>query len=242
MGRYRGKPSNRNGSKGKSKTDSQNTSSEKKKKKKELIDYEFQVGNSRQANEYQKTADFLINHIKTTYEFGDDIGEALRTGEEALFEFDEPVFQESEADNAAKKIIEDQINMVRYKKRFADWEDRVKTYGRNKNKASTFLWEKCSVKMREALTEKVQFEDEYQTDPIKLLKQIKKHALAFQQSTYRMAAIVDAQNGVNNLKQKNDESLMECGGELASKNVLYLIPNISIGIERPFFFDRDTNL
>ena len=50
----------------------------KDKKKKTLEDYYFYVGSSKQASDYEVTANFVINHIKKTYDYGKDIGDALK--------------------------------------------------------------------------------------------------------------------------------------------------------------------
>ena len=49
-----------------------------KKKKTQLEDYFFYVGSTKQASDYEVTANFVINHIKKTYDYGFDISEALR--------------------------------------------------------------------------------------------------------------------------------------------------------------------
>ena len=50
----------------------------KDKKKKTLEDYFFYVGSTKQASDYEATANFGINHIKKTYDYVYDISEALR--------------------------------------------------------------------------------------------------------------------------------------------------------------------
>ena len=46
--------------------------------KKNLSDYNYYVGSAKQASDYESTTEFLINHIKKTFEFGNDIGSALK--------------------------------------------------------------------------------------------------------------------------------------------------------------------
>ena len=50
----------------------------KDKKKKTLEDNYFYVGSSTQASDYEVTANFVINHIKKTYDYGKDIGDVLK--------------------------------------------------------------------------------------------------------------------------------------------------------------------
>lgn len=42
-------------------------------KKKTIEDYFFYVGSSKQASDYEITAEFVINHIKMTFDRGNDI-------------------------------------------------------------------------------------------------------------------------------------------------------------------------
>ena len=46
---------------------------------KNLNDYIYYIGTSKQANDYQATTKFLINHIRKTYLYGEDIGNALES-------------------------------------------------------------------------------------------------------------------------------------------------------------------
>eukprot|EP00978_Attheya_sp_CCMP212_P009627 scaffold22831_cov39-Attheya_sp.AAC.2 len=49
------------------------------KTKKTVEEYFFYVGSSKQASYYEITAEFVENHIKKTFDCGNDIAEALRT-------------------------------------------------------------------------------------------------------------------------------------------------------------------
>ena len=49
------------------------------KTKKTVEDYFFYVGSSKQASNYEITAEFVVNHIKKDFDRGNDIAEALRT-------------------------------------------------------------------------------------------------------------------------------------------------------------------
>jgi hypothetical protein len=49
------------------------------KTKKTVEDYLFYVGSSKQASDYEITAEFVVNHVKKTFDRGNDIVEAIRT-------------------------------------------------------------------------------------------------------------------------------------------------------------------
>jgi hypothetical protein len=47
--------------------------------KKNLTDYNYHLGSATQAADYETTTEFIVNYIKTTFDYGDDIGTALKT-------------------------------------------------------------------------------------------------------------------------------------------------------------------
>ena len=55
-----------------------NQSKDKIVKKKTIEDYYFYVGSSRQASDYEITAEYVINYIKKTFDRGNDVSEDLR--------------------------------------------------------------------------------------------------------------------------------------------------------------------
>ena len=74
-GRFRGSRGGRGGRVGRKPI----TSNNEVKKKKSIEDYYFYVGSSKQASDFKTTSEFRINHIKKTFDRGNDIAEVLRT-------------------------------------------------------------------------------------------------------------------------------------------------------------------
>lgn len=77
-------------------------------KKKSIEDYFFYVGSTKQ--NYETTAQYVVNHIKKTFTEGNDISEALRLLEEPDIDSWEPVQQESVSTDAATLKREDKMN------------------------------------------------------------------------------------------------------------------------------------
>jgi hypothetical protein len=50
----------------------------KKEIKKSVNDYNYYLGSAKQASDYETTTKFLINYIVKTFDYGNDIGQALR--------------------------------------------------------------------------------------------------------------------------------------------------------------------
>jgi DNA-directed RNA polymerase len=45
--------------------------------KKSIKDWNYYISSAKQASEYEATTEFLVNHIKETFEFGGDIAMAI---------------------------------------------------------------------------------------------------------------------------------------------------------------------
>ena len=56
-----------------------NNNKKPEKEKKSLKDYNYYLGSSKQASDFESTTEFIINHVKKTYNHGRDIAEALKT-------------------------------------------------------------------------------------------------------------------------------------------------------------------
>ncbi len=75
------------------------TRNHKLKKKKTIEDSYFYVGSSKQASDFETTSEFLINHVKKTFDRGNDIAEALRKLEPQFTEQWKPILRFSASEN-----------------------------------------------------------------------------------------------------------------------------------------------
>ena len=84
-------------------------------KKRTFDDYMFYVGTTKQALDYESSAEFIIHCIKTTFTRGNDVSESLRT----LTEFDRkqwrPTLQISTSKIWEDKIYKDKQYEFEYK-------------------------------------------------------------------------------------------------------------------------------
>jgi hypothetical protein len=78
------------------------------KTKKTVEDYFFYVGSSKQASDYEITAEFVVNHIKKTFDHGNDIAEAIRTLVKANTSLWKPTLHVSTESEATVKEREDE--------------------------------------------------------------------------------------------------------------------------------------
>ena len=75
----------------------------RKPKPKSVEDYMYYLGSAKQASDYETTTEFLINHIKGEFHYGEDIGNALSALEPYDMEQHEPSLRVStSADDEVK--------------------------------------------------------------------------------------------------------------------------------------------
>jgi hypothetical protein len=179
------------------------------KKKKTIEDYFFYVGSSKQASDFETTSEFLINHVKKTFDRGNDIAEALRVLEPQDTDQWKPKlrFSASEDDTIAKQ--EDRQNEIEFKAELDEYMKRRRMYENNLFKAYALIWERCAKAMQNKIVSRTIFEDTIYNDPIELLKAVKEHALNYQETRYEMSIISDAFRAVFNVRQKEGESLQD---------------------------------
>jgi hypothetical protein len=98
------------------------------KTKKTVEDYFFYVGSSKQASDYEIRAEFVVNHIKKTFDRGNDIAEAIRT----LIKTDTPLWKptlllSTDTDSVVKER-EDKQFVMEYKAELNEYMRRKRTY------------------------------------------------------------------------------------------------------------------
>jgi hypothetical protein len=75
--------------------------------KNNLSEIFYYLGSARQAADYESTTEFLINHIKQTFEFGNNVETALEGLEEFNINEYKPTLSTSDNDDERVRIIED---------------------------------------------------------------------------------------------------------------------------------------
>ena len=182
--------------------------SQTKTSRKTLQDYQYYLGSSKQAADYQQTTEFLINHIRKTYEYGNDIATALEESTPFQISSLEPVLSVSSQTDTDAKDAENRMYEMKFKIEYDLFLKRKQCYINNLTKAYAFLWEQCN----KAMQNKIEARKDYMSiknDPIQLLSAIKQQALNYQDTKYPPAIILDSIKAVLNMHQKEGESLQD---------------------------------
>jgi hypothetical protein len=180
----------------------------KKEIKKSVDDYYYYLGSAKQASDYEMTTEFLINYIKKTFDYGSDIGRALKELKEVDTNPWRPTLNHSSDTDAAIQAIQNKQFEMEFKADYDAYRKRVLALENNKTKAYALFWERCTKGMKNKLESRVDF-DTLENDPIELLKAIKQHALNYQEHRYDMSIIYDAITALFGTKQKENESLQD---------------------------------
>ena len=77
MSTYRGKSAFRGGRNGRG-CGSRSSTPKQANRTKTITDYNYYVGSTQQASDYNITIEFIINHTEKTYDQGNDIGTSLK--------------------------------------------------------------------------------------------------------------------------------------------------------------------
>ena len=179
-------------------------------KKRTIEEYQFYVGTSRQAADYESTAEFLINYIKMSFNQGNDIAETLTTMIKINTDDWMPTLKSSwESDDEKVQERENRQFKLQYKAELDKAMKRRRTYNENLYKAYALLWERCAKSMQNKIQARKDYKTSIFNDPINLLQAIKEHSMNYQETRYEMSIIADSIRAVMNLKQKENENLQE---------------------------------
>ena len=133
-----------------------------------------------------------MNHIKKTFDRGNDIAEALRMHVKQDPDSWKPTLMLSTADDPEVKAVENEQIKMEYKAELDEAMKRKRMYQENMFKAYALLWERCAKAMQNHIVARKDYETNIYNNPIELLKAIKEHSLNYQEKRYEMSIILDA--------------------------------------------------
>ena len=177
--------------------------------KKTLAENIFYTGAVTQASDFVVVRKYLINFIKKTYDYGDDIGEALMKGEPPDMDKWLPKIKESQELEPEKAEAENARFEWLYREQMKIYMKREEIYEKNLKKAYSFLYGQCAKNMQETLESRDDYESEIYGDPFKLLEAIRQEALSFSKNKYEMSSVHATLKAYMNTRQKDGESLID---------------------------------
>ena len=187
----------------------------------------FSVGTARQASEYTKIKNNIINQIKMKYKHGIYIGTALEEGKEYDFIPEKPsplviIEVDGTTTERLEKMGINKSREIEFQMAMTEYNDKIKTYKENKYKAYSYMWDRCTTQMQQNLEAKADFITTIKNNPFELMKNIEALSYNYQESKYEIAIVADAIRTFVTLKQRDDESLISYMERFkaASKNMI----------------------
>ena len=142
----------------------------------------YYIGSAKQAADYETTTEYLINYIRKTFPFGDDVSTSLETLQEFDIMKEKPVLYYSYNEDKDTKECENRQFEMEFKAEYDAFMRRKQALENNKTKAYAFLWEQCTKGMQSKLEARSDYTTDVKGNPIEFLKAIKQHALNYQEN------------------------------------------------------------
>ena len=117
--------------------------------RKTLADHVHSIGSAKQASNCTVITQFIINHVRKTFECGDDIGDALEKRIDTAFPA--PILQPATATDAAAKALEEKQNKILYRAEVATYVAQKDNCQANEGKAYALLFGQCNKAMQHKL-------------------------------------------------------------------------------------------
>jgi hypothetical protein len=179
------------------------------KARKTLADHVYYVGSARQASDFSVITDFIINHIRQTFEYGNDIANALDSRVTTDFTNLMPVMQQStETDTATKNRENKQFGML-YEAEIKRFVERKGLYENNLDKAYALIWAQCNKTMQNKIMSRTSYDSNVKGKPIEILQAIEEFSMSYLEHQYDAVIVLDALKNFINTKQKDDENLVD---------------------------------
>ena len=161
---------------------------------------------------YETVKDHILQHIQKNYVHGRDIESSLRDSTKMDFSStgirpQRAISTESDAIKA--KTDQDALDMI-YQVEVEEWVKRKNTYESNSAKAYSLIYDNyCSKTIQDKVKNHLDFESDIRDNPIKLLEVIKTLMHDPEDTVYPMASLTEAVRRVINIKQHENESLLD---------------------------------
>jgi hypothetical protein len=182
---------------------------ESNKTRKTLADYVFYIGSTKTASEFEVVSQYVINHIRKEFTYGEDIGEALEERAEVDFDAYKPTLRMSVlADDIARDKEDTEFDKI-FEAQVRVYIERVAMYQSNKKKAFALIYEQCHKTLQGKLKARANYDTHIKGNPIELLNAIQEHQMSYQENRYDAAIVLDAIRNLTSTKQKEDEDLTD---------------------------------
>ena len=175
-------------------------------------DYKFTPQSNGKVNNasYATVKETIVQYVQKNYKGGHDIAKSLKDLKVIDLQSEEPTRTMSTETDAAAKASEQNGFDIKYQEELRMYLDRKKTLNEGLNKAYALIFTNyCTRPMQARIEEHPDFASKIDDNPIALLEAIKTLMHAPVRAQYPLVAMTDALAGLLNIRQKEDEPLLE---------------------------------
>ena len=159
---------------------------------------------------YTTTRDAMIQHIRKNYKGGIDVGKSLEDMSKVNLDTEQPARIISSEADAARKIVDQAGLDIKYQEELRRHLDRKDALRDGLDKAyALILSQYCSKVMQSRIEQHPDFEKVLKNDPIAVLEAIKSLMHDCVRAQYPMISMTDALGRLINIKQQDNESLLD---------------------------------
>ena len=182
-------------------------------KQKMVNDYKYAIRTVKQASNYNKTTNYLILHIRKTYEHGGDIADAIENQEPFNFDSSAPKLKISTTVKTVDTSHEEKLEIKHENDQYKiEYEGELQLhlkqkshYHTNLGKAYTFLFGQCTTGLQHRIEAKAKYKSKIKGDPINCCKMIKENSLSFDDKKKANVVIIDAIMNLMTTRQRDNE-------------------------------------
>ena len=155
-----------------------------------LSDYKFNVGEARNASEFNQICTYLFQYIKSSKDWGNDIYVALKNDEHVDLDKERPKLASTKevVQQDGKPIVVEHVteeDKMVWKIKYAEHSAREKVYKEDKIKVYAFLWNQCSKTMQTKIKAVKDFSSKIEDDPVLLMRTIKDLSMSLIESRFK---------------------------------------------------------
>ena len=167
------------------------------------------VGSAKQANDCSVVTAFIVTHIQKTFEHGDDAGDSLESKSETVFTA--PTLQPVDSSPTGDpKTLQEKQNEILCRAEVTTCVTHKDKCQANKGKAFASIHSQCNKAMQHKLRSRTNCKRTVKWDLIKHSDAISEHSMSHMENKHHASIVVDGIKNFVNLRQKWDESLVNC--------------------------------
>ena len=168
------------------------------------------IGRDRQTVTFDTVKDHIVHMVQKSYKHGQDVAKSLRDEQKLDVSLWKPIREVSQDTDEGERNLEQIGNDIIYQEETKRYLDRKGDLEENLTKAYALIFSQyCNKTMQSRVEEHQDFTTTIRDDPIELLKKVRVLMHDPVRSKYPFASLTEAMSRMINLKQMEQEQLLD---------------------------------